>query len=61
MNDDSSPCSTCPTSQHKVRPCYRRVLFQLVSPPGFHVTHISKGNLVKYLQGNRHVHYTWTI
>ena len=26
--------------------CYLRVPFQLSSPPGFHVTHISKGNLV---------------
>ena len=34
--------------------CYRRVPFhQLASPPGFHVTHIPKGNLVIYFVHER--------
>ena len=28
--------------------CYLRVPFQLAKPPGFHVTHIPKGNFVYY-------------
>ena len=31
---------------YTLRLCYLRLSFQLASPPGFHVTHISKGNLV---------------
>ena len=31
--------------QHKLWLCYLRVPFQLASPPGFHVSHIPKGNL----------------
>ena len=33
-------------------PCYLRVPFELASPPGFHVAHLPKGNLVYYISSS---------